>query len=138
MQAGEGIICSLDGHLLEGFISNLFIVEHRADAVVVKTAVQNVLPGIVQQQVLHACQILGIQLECTGAEQDDRGQWAEAFLSNAVRGLRPISKISCLPDNPFGWDPWSCSFTVLPETSICAKLRLYLESTRDNTNLLAA
>lgn len=125
--ASEGLICSSDGQLLEGFISNLLIVECRDNKCIVRTAVQNVLPGIMQQQVMGACQALGIPLECTAAKQDGRSLWVEAFLTNAVRGLRPISKIACLPGNPFGWDPWECSFAVSPQNSICAKLQEYLK-----------
>ena len=128
----EGLICSSDGLLLESFISNLFIIEQRGSSLVVKTATCNVLPGIKQQQVLDACRALGIQVEHTGAQQTDRHLWVEAFLSNAVRGLRPISKIACLPDNPFGWDPWEVSLAVAPDTSICTKLQKHLEGDVEN------
>lgn len=125
--ASEGLICSSDGDLLEGFISNLFIVEHRSGILVVRTALTSVLPGIMQMQVLQACQALQIQLDCTAAKQGDKDLWCEAFLTNTVRGLRPIDKICCLPDNPFGWKPWSCTFVTSPDTSICAKLQRHLD-----------
>lgn len=81
-----------------------------------------------QQQVLDACQALDIHLECTAAKQDERTLWVEAFLTNSVRGLRPISKIACLPGNPFGWDPWEVSFVMSPQTSICTNIQEYLDS----------
>lgn len=129
----EGLICSSDGLLLESFISNLFIVEQRGSSLVVKTAMCNVLPGIKQQQVLDACRALGIQVEHTGAQQSDRHLWVEAFLSNAVKGLRPINKIACLPNNPFGWDPWEVSLAVAPDNSIYTRLQEQLD--RDVKNV---
>ena len=127
--AAEGLICSSQGELLEGFISNLFILERSQQGLVVKTAVHGVLPGIMQQQVLDACEALQIPVQRCPALQADRNLWEEAFLSNAVRGVRPIGKINCAANNPLGWEPWSRSFSMPEQGSVCLQVQRHLQRT---------
>lgn len=131
--AAEGILGSQTGQLLEGFISNLFIVQHSSIGLVVRTATEGVLAGTKQQEVLAACQALGIQTDCTAPVHTERHLWAEAFLTNAVRGLRLISSITCPPSNAVGWEPWECQLLLASGQSICSRIQRHLEATSQPT-----
>ena len=131
--AAEGILCSPEGQLLEGFISNLFIVQRSHTSIIVRTATKGVLAGIKQQEVLAACKTLNIKTECTAPVQTERHLWVEAFLTNAVRGLRPISSICCPANNAVGWPPWNrylpCPGIESPDNqSVCSRVQEHLDS----------
>ena len=126
--AAEGILGTQNGELLEGFISNLFIVQDSNHGLVVRTAVEGVLAGTKQQQVLAACNTLGINIKCEAPIQTERHLWKEAFLTNAVRGLRPISHISCPPNNAIGWEPWTCQLSVPSSQSVYCRVQRHLLS----------
>ena len=127
--AAEGILGNQQGELLEGFVSNLFIVQHSKHGLIVRTASQGVLAGTKQQQVLAACKSLNIETECKAPMQTERHLWQEAFLTNAVRGLRPISNISCPSNNAIGWEPWECQLPEPSSESVCFKVQRHLRST---------
>lgn len=127
--AAEGILGTQKGELLEGFISNLFIVQDSNHGLVVRTASEGVLAGTKQQQVLAACKALGIETKCKAPIHTERHLWKEAFLTNAVRGLRPISHISCPPNNAIAWEPWECQLSVPSSHSVCCKVQRHLLAT---------
>lgn len=127
--AAEGITGSKEGELLEGFVSNLFIVQDSNHGLVVRTAAEGVLAGVKQQQVLAACKALNIQTECKAPRQMERHLWKEAFLTNAVRGLRPISNISCPSHNAIGWEPWACQLPVHSSQSVYSRVQRHLMAT---------
>ena len=126
--ATEGILCSKDGQLLEGFISNLFIVQRTDTGLIVRTALDGALAGIKQKAVLDACHLLHIPTQCKASCHQQRHLWVEAFLTNAVRGLRPIKRIVCPAKNAIGWDPWECTLPAGSNTSVFCQLQRYLHS----------
>lgn len=125
--ATEGLLCSCDGDLLEGFISNLFIVQRTDMGLMVQTAVDSALAGIKQREVLDACQALGIRTQRKAAVKQERHLWTEAFLTNAVRGLRPIRTITCPAQNALGWDTWEIKFPAYNEDSVSARVQSYMQ-----------
>ena len=129
--AAEGILCTEDGQLLEGFISNLFVVQHSAAGLIVRTAVQGVLAGIKQSEVLGACEALGIAIVCKAPLQHERHLWVEAFLTNAVRGIRPVKRILCPADNAVGWKAWEVILPAVESQSVCDQLQHYLQQRCD-------
>lgn len=126
--AAEGVLGSQQGELLEGFISNLFIAQDSNDGLILRTASEGMLAGTKQQQVLAACKALGIRTECKAPIQSERDLWKEAFLTNAVRGLRSISHISCPPNNAIGWEPWECQLPMPSSQSVCCRVQRYLQA----------
>ena len=125
--AAEGLLCSCDSELLEGFISNLFIVQHTDMGLLVQTAVDGVLAGIKSREVLDACQALGIRTQRKAALKQERHLWTEAFLTNAVRGLRPIRTITCPAQNALDWDTWEVHFPVYNEDSVFTRVQSYMQ-----------
>ncbi len=125
--AAEGLLCSCDGELLEGFISNLFIVQQNDMGLLVQTAVDGALAGTKQREVLAACQALGIRTQRKAALKQDRHLWTEAFLTNAVRGLRPIRTITCPAQNALDWDTWEIHFPAYTEDSVSTRVQSHMQ-----------
>ena len=125
--ATEGILCTENGQLLEGFISNLFVVQQNAAGLVVMTATEGVLAGLKQKEVLIACEALGIPTACKAPIERDRHLWTEAFLTNAVKGLRSIKCIVCPAENAIGWEPWICHLPDVGPQSVYARVHGYLQ-----------
>ncbi|DBA72941.1 hypothetical protein WJX79_007558 [Trebouxia sp. C0005] len=125
--AAEGLLCSCGGELLEGFISNLFIVQPTDMGLLVQTAVDGALAGIKQREVLDACQALRIRTQRKAALKQERHLWTEAFLTNAVRGLRPIRTITCPAQNALDWDTWEIHFPAYNEDSVFTRVQSYMQ-----------
>ena len=125
--ATEGLLCSQDGELLEGFVSNLFIVQQSDTGLVVKTAVNGVLAGIKQREVLDACLALSIPTQCKGAIKQQRHLWVEAFLTNAVTGGRPIKSITRPANNALHWEAWEVHFPAPGDSSVSAQVQDHMQ-----------
>ncbi|KAK9819610.1 hypothetical protein WJX72_000279 [[Myrmecia] bisecta] len=97
--AAEGLLATLDGKLLEGLVTNLFVVTGAADgsAVQVQTAAvqQGVLGGVMRRQVIEACHQLHLPVLEEAPAISDRHLWQEAFVTNCVRQIQPVSRITC-------------------------------------------
>ena len=87
---GEVLLRDGHGGLLESSRANLFVL----DADGLRTAAPPaVLPGIARALVLgFACE-LGIPIAPEAPRLDRRDGWRECFLTNALRGLRPVVAI---------------------------------------------
>lgn len=105
--ASDGVCCSPDGRLLETFISNLFIIQQQPDGQpVVRTAGEGILPGIMRSQVLQVCAELQLPCQLQAPLCTERSQWREAFVTNAVRGIRPVDNIHCMHNKDLSLTPW--------------------------------
>lgn len=65
-----------------------------------------VLPGLLRARVIQACQALGVRVCEAAPHADERDTWQEAFITNALRGIQPVSRVLCPPDNRCGLRPW--------------------------------
>lgn len=99
--ADETILAGDRGEtLVEGCVSNLFVVVTRKDeatgkvAKVVQTAPEGrCLPGIARRAVLDACEREGVATEEIAPLAADRGRWREAFVTNAIKLVRPVGEV---------------------------------------------
>ena len=99
--ADETILAGDRGEtLVEGCVSNLFVVVTRKDeatgkvAKVVQTAPEGrCLPGIARRAVLDACEKEGVAIEEMAPLAADRGRWREAFVTNAIKLVRPVGEV---------------------------------------------
>ena len=101
------IILSNDGnHLLEGLVTNFFVVSRNSEATVpnipekwrdieVQTAAlaDGVLPGVIRQLVIEVCRENGIPLREMAPSWESRGTWQEAFVTSGLRILQPVGSI---------------------------------------------
>jgi branched-subunit amino acid aminotransferase/4-amino-4-deoxychorismate lyase len=80
------LLCTEEGNVLEGLITNLFIVvEKESGDMVVQTAPveAGVLPGTMRARVIEACKHAGIPIEYSVCPNvSERHLWREAFLTN--------------------------------------------------------
>jgi len=84
--AMDVLLCTKDGNVLEGLITNLFVVVEKASGdMVVQTAPveAGVLPGTMRKRVIQACEFAGISVEYSICPNvSERHLWREAFLTN--------------------------------------------------------
>lgn len=147
----EVLLCTADGRLLEGLVTNLFVVtygkagggeeaaagekESRGDAaaavldggssgtassapsfVTVWTAGvdDGVVWGTVRARVLQACRTLGYAVREEAPSMHSRHAWREAFITNALRLVQPLQRISCGTANVWGLPPWELELPAAP------------------------
>lgn len=103
---------------------------------VVRTAVSGVLAGIKQREVLDACLALNIPTQCKGAMKQQRHLWIEAFLTNAVRGVRPIKSITCPANNALEWEAWEVHFSAPGNSSVSAQVQDHMQKSCSGCTVL--
>ena len=94
--ATEGLLADGAGRLLEGLITNVFIVEGRGDRATLVTAAprDGVLDGVARRAVLAAADRVGVGMRQAPPDPGRAGEWREAFVTSAVVGVRPLSAVS--------------------------------------------
>jgi len=85
--ADEVILTDESGALLEGLITNFFIVTKSG---IVQTAGDGVLMGAMRARVLRACSRAGIPVDLRRPTIDDVRDASGAFVTNAIRGVRDV------------------------------------------------
>ncbi len=89
--AFEAILLTIDGDVAEGTSTNIFVITNG----VLKTPPldRGILGGVTRQNILRACQFAGIDCQETRLELSDLAAADEIYISNAVIGLIPVTKI---------------------------------------------
>jgi branched-chain amino acid aminotransferase len=86
--ADETLLADGDGNLLEGSVSNLFLVV--GGEVVTPPIAMGILPGIVRAQVLHLCIRLGIPTRERAIPRAELPQADEVFVTNSIQQVVPL------------------------------------------------
>lgn len=88
---GEALLVSEPGQqLLETTRANLFVVTAHG----LETApTGQVLPGIARGIVLELAAEMGVPVQTRAPDARERTRWREVFVTNALRGLRPVCQI---------------------------------------------
>ena len=86
---GDVLLCTRNGRILEGTTSNFFAVRRAC----VETALDGVLKGTARALVIKACKTRGIRVVFRAPRVCEARQWAEAFTTNAIRGVCPVSRL---------------------------------------------
>lgn len=110
--AVEVLLSSKDGRLLEGLVTNIFVVTEDEGCAVIQTASmeEGVVWGTARKRVIEACIILGVRVIETAPRFEERNRWKEAFISNSLRSVQPIRRIVCDERNVFGHPPFTVEF----------------------------
>eukprot|EP00798_Chlamydomonas_sp_ICE-L_P029027 gene29027-32224_t len=114
---GEILLADNNGLITEGLVTNFFVVvEMQEDAgssassqPVVMTAGEGALYGILRRRVEDACNRIGIPLLHQAPQSGERASWQEAFVTNCIRGVQPVSRVYCPEDNHWQHEPWEHS-----------------------------
>lgn len=87
----EAILINSTGHLAEGSVSNLFIVQN--GHVLTPQVADGALPGIMRQKVLELCRTLSIPAGEESLTAQKLDQADEAFFTNSLLGVMPIAQV---------------------------------------------
>jgi branched-subunit amino acid aminotransferase/4-amino-4-deoxychorismate lyase len=118
--AADALLAAPDGRLLEGLVTNLFVVAERPAAagggVVLQTAgvSEGVVRGVARGRVLAAAASLGLPVDERAPDPSARAAWREAFLTNAARGVQPLARLGCAARNALGLPPWEAALPAAP------------------------
>lgn len=89
---GEGLMCATDGRVIEGVMSNLFLVE--GDGGLVTPALDECgVAGVMRRLTLEAASGLGMAVDVRRVEPMEVESAAGVFMTNAVRGLVPVARL---------------------------------------------
>lgn len=113
----EVILSTPEGELLEGLTTNFYVVADSGDGgggpeLYTSAGDGRSLPGIMQQRVMASCAAAGVRVAGRPPSVHQRGFWREAFVTNCLRGVQPVSFIRTHPDAAQGEAAWE---VTLPE-----------------------
>ncbi|GJP30100.1 hypothetical protein CLOM_g22310 [Closterium sp. NIES-68] len=116
------VILSTDGNaLLEGITTNLFIVARTEPAsdtshgppwrgyeLQTASLESGILPGSIRQAIIDACGERGIPIRIQAPQWSERATWVEAFVTNALSIVQPVSSMLMPATWPsdIGYDSW--------------------------------
>jgi 4-amino-4-deoxychorismate lyase len=93
--ADEGLLCDARGNLVCATSANLFVV---LDGIVVTPKIEGCgVRGVMRSTLLSLCQQHGIAHREDNVRPIDLTRASEVFLSNAVRGVRPVQQLLANP-----------------------------------------
>lgn len=94
--ATEGMLADGAGRLLEGLVTNVFVVEGRGEGATLVTAAprDGVLDGVARRAVLAAADRVGVAVRQAPPDPARVADWSEAFVTSAVVGVRPLAAVS--------------------------------------------
>lgn len=96
----EGLMTDLHGHLIEGTMSNLFIV--KSGVIITPDLSLAGIKGIIRQQVISLATQHSFELVKTSIRYNDLINADEAFLTNSIMGIWPITTIDRQFSLPYG------------------------------------
>lgn len=88
----EGLMLDTGGHLIEGTMSNLFLVTQ--GQVCTPALTQAGIAGVMRDQVIEACRQLSLPVRIGVFGEPDLARAEELFLTNSIIGIWPVSEIS--------------------------------------------
>jgi 4-amino-4-deoxychorismate lyase len=84
----EGLMLAMDGRLIGATAANVFL---GRDGRLLTPAIRDCgVSGVMREVVLRAAVSLGLPVEVTDLDLDDLAGADEVFLTNAIRGIRPV------------------------------------------------
>ena len=89
--AFEALLLTIDGDVAEGASTNIFV--YADGKLKTPTLSRGILGGVTRLNILRSCKAYGIACEESRLELDDLATAEEVYISNAVIGLIPITKI---------------------------------------------
>lgn len=135
--AAEILLCTRDGKVLEGLVTNFYVIAAVPDgSLVLQTAGMGdgVVWGTMRQRVLKACSELGLEVVEEAPDAANRASWQEAFLTNALRRVQSLDRIECGKCNVWGLEPWEISFKSVPGLWT-EKIQAHVEASLEGTDV---
>jgi branched-chain amino acid aminotransferase len=98
-RGGEVLLVDPGGRVLESSRANFFAVTRQG---LQTAAAADALPGVARAIVIEEAQRLGLLVTQDAPCLPEVGRWREAFLTNAVSGVRPVARIDDIRLDPPG------------------------------------
>jgi hypothetical protein len=89
--AFEALLLTIDGDVAEGTSTNIFV--YANGKLTTPALSRGILGGVTRLNILRSCEAYGIACEESRLELDALGTAEEVYISNAVIGLIPVTKI---------------------------------------------
>ena len=89
--AGESLFISSDDFILEGSVSNIFLI--KKETVFTPSLDFNILPGVQRAEVIKICSENNIKTKEEKLEINDLIEADEIFITNSLIGIMPVKKI---------------------------------------------
>ncbi len=89
--ADEVLTVTPDGRFCEGIRSNLFLI--REGRLVTPSTDLPILPGVMRSAVIDRARAVGIEVVEGAIRIEQIAGFEEAFLTNSVRGMQPVSRL---------------------------------------------
>jgi 4-amino-4-deoxychorismate lyase len=90
--ADEGLMLSTDDRIVCATAANVFLV--RAGELLTPEIADCGVAGVMRDAVLRSAEMLGLPVDVGNYTLDDLARADECFLTNAVRGVRPVGRIA--------------------------------------------
>jgi len=88
----EGLMCDFEGHIIEGTMSNLFLL--RGGVLVTPDLSRCGVAGVMRQVIMRTAQALGIRVSVEDVTLETLMHSDGLFLSNSLIGIWPIREVS--------------------------------------------
>ncbi len=89
--ASESIFISADDFILEGSVSNIFLI--KKETVLTPSLDFNILAGIIREKILKICHDNNIEAKEGKLKPKDLNEADEIFITNSLIGILPVKKI---------------------------------------------
>jgi branched-subunit amino acid aminotransferase/4-amino-4-deoxychorismate lyase len=89
--ADDALLVDASGHILETSVANVWV--RRKNSLVTPPAPERCLPGVVRRWLLESAGAVGLRVGERDIGVDDLAAADEVFVSNAVVGLRRVSRV---------------------------------------------
>ncbi|MCW8827279.1 MAG: aminodeoxychorismate lyase [Gammaproteobacteria bacterium] len=84
----EGLMLNIQGYVVEGTLSNLFIVK---DGLLITPDLNRCgVEGVMRQHILKLAATIGIESKCSLLSQEEIIEADELFITNSLLGIRPV------------------------------------------------
>jgi 4-amino-4-deoxychorismate lyase len=97
----EGVMCDINGNLIEGTMSNLFIV--RNGELLTPDLSECGIAGVMRRQVLGLAEELSLPHRVVRLTDSDMARAEEAFITNSIIGIRAVERFNTVQYSE--WNP---------------------------------
>jgi len=87
----EGLMCDVDGRLIEGIATNLFFV--RGGRIVTPDLQRCGVAGVMRRVLIEECPGIDASIEIRDVDGSELDAADECFLTNAVIGIWPVARV---------------------------------------------
>ncbi|HVY23814.1 MAG TPA: aminodeoxychorismate lyase [Steroidobacteraceae bacterium] len=109
----EGLVMDTEGELISGTMSNVFMI---IDGIMVTPDLRYCgVSGVMRKNVLRVARRLNLEIEERAVRPEELQSASEAFITNAVRGVRPVIAVLNATGDTLRWPAGAITTRVMNE-----------------------